>query len=109
MAKRNSEPSWFLQMVENPTIIVLLVGVAFGYATLSSDVERNAEEIQRLQGEIATELEKMNDSLQEQNARFELYLDSLRNVRSESEDSIELLSAEVDSIEDRLLIIETEE
>ena len=97
----NSIPKW-------TGVIAAIAGIVFGYATLSSNVANNSKEIERLNNEISDSITEIKSTLSSQSERFELYLDSLRNTRNDFQDSDSIIEQQVDDIEDRLIIIESQ-
>ena len=87
-------------------IIAIIAGAIFGYATLYNNVNNNSKEIERLNNEIVVSIDAIKSQLDDQSSRFELYLESLRNVSTGVDSDFDAIDERIDKVEDRVLILE---
>lgn len=84
-------------------ILVAAAAAIASFTNLQAQSNQNTQDILDLQTVLSQDLADIEGALDKQSSRFELYLESLREVRIENENDIEQLEQRINELERRIL------
>ena len=81
-------------------LVITIIGMAVWFGSRNSQIDSNIESVQK-------DVTSIDEKVTEQSGRFELYLQSLNSVRTDSEKQFDQVNLRVDKVEDRVLLLES--